>query len=265
MSPTPITRALVPAAGLGTRMRPLTYACPKELLPVGAKPVLHRLIDELIDAGIESVCVITSREKPSLAEYLLRLDLPVECQFVIQEEQRGLGDAVLYGQEFAEGEPVVVALGDSLIDSSEETSPLRRMLSLYGTTGAGVILGQTVSPDRISRYGVMDPASRNDLNEESFALRQLVEKPPADRAPSLVAVSARYLLPPSIFEALERTPISPRGELELTGAINRLLLEAEPIYAVKLRETERRWDIGGFATYFEAFAAYAARDQVDLP
>ncbi|MBW3622991.1 MAG: NTP transferase domain-containing protein [Armatimonadetes bacterium] len=262
MPPPRITRALVPAAGRGTRMRPLTYACPKELLPLGAKPVLHRLMDELADAGIESVCVITSREKPTLAEYLRQVELPMDLEFVIQEEQRGLGDAILYGQEFAAGEPVLVALGDSLIDSPEEASPLRRMLSLYETTGAGVILGQPVPPERISRYGVMDPARREDLSGESFALRRVVEKPPADKAPSHIAVSARYLLPAEIFEALERTPVSPRGEVELTDALVRLMLEATPMYGLKLRETERRWDIGGFNTYFEAFAAYAARDSL---
>lgn len=261
MPPPPITRAIVPAAGFGTRMRPLTYACPKELLPVGSKPVIHRLMEELADAGIESVCVVISREKPALESYLSRADLPLEFDFVIQEEQLGLGHAVLHGAEFAEGEPVMVALGDSLIEGSVEVSPLRRMVGLYEATGAGVILGQTVSPERISRYGVMDPVNRADLEEESFLLRRVVEKPPADRAPSMVAISARYLFPAEIFEALERTPLSRRGELELTDAITRLCLEALPMCGMKLRVGERRWDIGGFETYFDAFAAYAAQDR----
>jgi UTP--glucose-1-phosphate uridylyltransferase len=135
------------------------------------------------------------------------------------------------------------------------------MLDRYGSTGDGVVLGQAVPPERISAYGVMDPLDRADLAGEVFRLRRIVEKPPTDRAPSCVAVSARYLLPNAVFEALERTPVSPRGEVELTDAITRLVTEAEPVCGMKLRDGERRWDIGGFQTYFEAFAAYAARDK----
>ncbi len=266
--PSRATGAIIPAAGRGTRMRPLTHACPKELLPLGGKPVLHRLLDELAEAGIRSAVIITSREKPQLERYFHRVHPPMELRFVTQEEQNGLGDAVLcarlYAEETLDGGPALLALGDSLIESGEPISPLRRMLAQHEATGAGVILGQAVPKERVSRYGVMDPMEPDaPLRDEAFLLRRIVEKPPADLAPSLVAVAARYLLPFELFDALERTPIGPRGELDLTDALNRLVMEGAPLYGMRLRNGERRWDIGGLNTYYDAFAAYVARDRAD--
>jgi len=246
-------------------MRPLTYACPKELLPVGALPVIHRLMDELAGAGIEEVCVVTSAEKRSLEEYFARQGLSLRLSFVNQREPLGLGDALLYGREFAGGETVLIALGDSLIDSGEAVPPLARMVGLHTATGAGVVLGETVPDDRISRYGVVDPADPAVASlEETFLLKGIVEKPPVDRAPSRVAASARYLLPPAIFDALKAVRKGSNEELGLIEGLAALIREGEPLYGLKLRAGERRWDIGGFKTYFDAFAAYAARDRAAL-
>jgi UTP--glucose-1-phosphate uridylyltransferase len=243
-------------------MRPLTYACPKELLPVGAKPVIHRLVDELLEAGISRACVVSSAEKPSLQEYFRRQDLPLEVSFVYQKEPRGLGDALLYSREFAGGEDILVALGDSLVASREPDPPLRRLVRLYGESGGGWVLGEKVPRERISRYGVMDPAVEPaEDRTESFPLRRIVEKPPADQAPSDLAVSARYLLPNAIFDALRRVPYGKNGELALTDALSALISEGSRFYGMELREGEKRWDIGGFETYFDAFVEYAARDR----
>jgi UTP--glucose-1-phosphate uridylyltransferase len=244
-------------------MRPLTYACPKELLPVGAKPVIHRLIEELANAGITEACIVSSPEKPALERYLREIDSPVTLTFAYQEAPKGLGDAILYSREFAAGESVVIALGDCLIHSKEAAFPLQRMLQRNESAETGCILGEVVPKERISKYGVMDPAPRSMEKEaEFFPLQGLKEKPPVDQAPSDIAVSARYLLPNSVYDALERSPYGAKGELVLTDALILMIAEGVRLSGLKLRPGERRLDIGGFSTYFNAFETYAAQDRL---
>lgn len=251
-----VTKAVVPAAGLGKRMRPLTYGVPKELLPLGSRPVLHYVLEELIQAGMLEICIVTSPRKPTLLRYIQAISWPVEITWVEQREEKGLGDALQWARSFTQEQPFVVALGDCTIDSSEELSPLQRMLERYQQTGHPCVLVEEVPLERVKYYGIVVPAEEPG---DAFLLKGLVEKPHPEKAPSCFASAARYLLTPEIWEWLARAP-ERDGEIGLADALGAMMSAGHPCDAVQLKASERRWDIGGFPTYFEAFAVYAARD-----
>lgn len=283
--PSAVFKAIVPVAGLGTRLLPATKSMPKEMLPVGRKPVVQYVAEELQAAGIPQVLLITGRRKQAIEDHFdadpelaaaiqragnerLLADLAytnggTRFFYTRQAEPRGLGDAVLYGAEFVGNAPCVVSLGDSIITGEREGETLRALVACHVASGAcATILVEDVPADEAYRYGIVAPAGPADPPPgEPFRLRDIVEKPRAGTAPSLLAVAARYVFNPDIFEALRQTSVDSRGELQLTDAIRLLIQWGRPVYAWRLRPGERRYDIGNFESYFRAFVDFALADE----
>jgi UTP--glucose-1-phosphate uridylyltransferase len=284
-SPSPVTKAIVPVAGLGTRLLPATKSMPKEMLPVGRKPVVQYVAEELEAADVRQILLVTGRRKqaiedhfdadPELTSALQRAgnerllkelgytNSETRFFYTRQAEPRGLGDAVLYGAEFAGSDPCVVSLGDSIIAGEREGATLRALIAGHIASGAcATILVEEVAPDDVYRYGIVAPAAAAEPPPgEPFRLRDIVEKPRVGAAPSQLAVAARYVFNPDIFEALRQTSTDTRGELQLTDAIRLLIHWGRPVYAWRLRSGERRYDIGNFESYFRAFVDFALADE----
>jgi len=240
--PFSVTKAVVPAAGLGTRMRPLTNIVPKELLPLGTRPVLHRVLDEITAAGLEEVAVVTSPSKPIIQQYLESQSWPAKVSFVYQLSPLGL------------------ALGDCVVDGPQPGSAVSRLIAAAAQHEHSCILCDEVPADQVSLYGVLKPLDASD----EFHIGDVVEKPDPPSAPSRTVIAARYVLTPDIFPYLDSTPLDQKGELQLAEAIARMVRAGLPCAAVKLIPGERRLDIGSFSTYFRAFAVFAERDDVHL-
>lgn len=258
--PFSVTKAVVPAAGLGTRMRPLTNVIPKELLPLGTKPVLHWVLDEIIAAGAREVAVVTSSAKPLIQQYVESQSWPVNVSFVRQLDPLGLGDAVRCARDFVGDEPFIVALGDCVLDGPQAGSAVRRLVEAAVRHEHSCILCEEVPPEQVSRYGVLRPLD----SMEEFHIGDVVEKPDPQSAPSRIVIAARYVLTPQIMEYLDSTPLDRKGELQLAEAIGRMVRSSVPCAAVRLAPGERRLDIGSFQTYFRAFAALAERESAQL-
>ncbi len=276
-----IRKAVVPVAGLGTRMLPLTRSVPKEMLPLGRKPAIHRVVDELAAAGIEQILFVTSSRKKAIEVYFEiggRSDGSIRVRrasgagsetglpelaygFVRQETPAGNGAAVQLGEDFAGSDAIVVAWGDAVIRSSTEDSVVRRMMATHAKEHAACTIAVECVPlDKVSRYGIVRPVYASDA---AFPIDDIVEKPSADSAPSSYAVSARYICGPGIFQALKATPRGRDGELWLADAIRGLLRKGKPVWCVPLGTGCRRYDIGTPLTYWEAFADYALEDEAE--
>jgi UTP--glucose-1-phosphate uridylyltransferase len=261
MAPRP-TDAVVPVAGLGTRLAPLTRALPKELLPVGRTPVVGRVVEELAAAGIERVCFVTRRGKGAILDHFDDPDAahPVSFLAVRQAVQRGLGDAVLCAEGTVSG-PFVVALGDAVLSAGggAPAAIVTRLGEAFDRHGAvAAIAVEEVPADAVSRYGVVAP--RTQEGDGVMVLDDLVEKPDAANAPSRWAVAARYVLDPAIFGALRATPPGSGGEVQLTDAIRALLRAGGTVVAVPLAAGEQRHDVGSPASYARAFLDLALDD-----
>ena len=279
-----IQSAIVPVAGLGTRLLPATKSQPKEMLPVAKKPIVQYVVEELASAGIERVLFVTGRGKssiennfhhdPELARLLNRNgmdDLLGELAFerlklhyfyTRQRLQRGLGDAILCGENFAGAESFLVALGDSIIGLNGQSTITRRLAEVYESERADCAIAvEEVPRELTSLYGVVAPAVKGRTSKgDVFAIRDLVEKPAPDRAPSNLAIAGRYVFSPRIFEMIRRVKPDKRGEIQLTDAIRLLAAEGRRVVGVKLARGERRYDIGNFRSYFETFVEFALAD-----
>ncbi|MFW5868606.1 MAG: UTP--glucose-1-phosphate uridylyltransferase [Armatimonadota bacterium] len=262
-----ITRAIVPAAGRGTRLYPITRAQPKEMLPLGTRPVIQGVAEELIGAGVTDILLITGEGKRAIEDHFdpaggltpenapaenrrFALD-PTSARFYAlrQGEPRGLGHAVGCGAEFAGDEHVVVALGDCILTSGE---PVRRLVTLHERHGADIsIVVQRVSLEATGRYGIIDPG--DDLDDDSFEMRGIVEKPGPDAAPSRYAVAARYVFSPEIFDYLRGLKPGLGDEIQLTDAIGAMIADGHRAVAVPLAQGEHRLDVGNFGSYGRAF------------
>jgi len=262
-----ITRAIVPAAGRGTRLYPITKAQPKEMLPLGPRPVIQGVAEELIAAGVTDILLITGDTKRAIEDHfdpasgLTPENAPAETrQFALdptsarfyslrQGEPRGLGHAVSCGAKFAGDEHVVVALGDCILTSRE---PLTRMVRLHERYEADIsIVVQRVSLEATRRYGIIDPG--DGLDEDCFEMRDIVEKPGPDAAPSQFAVAARYVFSPEIFDYLSGLKPGLGDEIQLTDAIRAMIADGHRAVAVPLAEGEHRLDVGNYASYGRAF------------
>jgi UTP--glucose-1-phosphate uridylyltransferase len=265
-----IRKVVLPAAGLGTRLRPLTSALPKEMLPVGKRLVIQHVLDECAAAGLDRVLAVISRRKLALLDALEGEDSPLDEQQMpqrlvyttLQRVQGGLGHAVLHAEGFASGESFAVALPDTLVTGGADPV-LARLVRLHQEySAAATIAVEEVAPERVSRYGVLAPARDDEAEEVQdmagvFRVADVVEKPAPHEAPSRLAISARYVFSPAIFPALRRLRPGANGELQLTDAIRDLASQGLTVLGVRLAPGERRWDIGSFDSYREAVEGVA--------
>jgi UTP--glucose-1-phosphate uridylyltransferase len=279
-----ITVAVVPVAGLGTRLLPATKSQPKEMLPVGRKPVVQYVVEELAHVGMQRILFITGPGKASIENHfdldteliqvlrengkenlLARLDFeraPLQYFYTRQRRQLGLGHAVSCAEPFVGHQPFAVALGDSIIGLKGTSDVLSRMKSCFFEKKAEAVIAFTeVSWDRVPAYGVAKPAEGGD----TFRLEDVVEKPDAHEAPSNLVIAARYVFAPGIFEALARIQPGSGGEYQLTDAIRLLIQGGAKVYGVRLTEVERRYDIGNFTSYYQAFVDFALADEKHGP
>lgn len=264
-----IRKAVIPAAGYGTRFLPISKAVPKEMLPVVDKPVIQYVVEEAVASGITDILLIISRGKRAIEEHFianpeLESDLeakgktePLEelrklqnlarIHFVFQPKMGGLGDAIRCARDHVNGEPFAVLLGDALVSNSEGAKPvLRQLMDVHEKHGGSVVALEEVPQEKVSRYGIMGGAE-----VESGVIRadKFVEKPKPEEAPSRLAVSARYILSASIFDELATTKPGKGGEIQLTDAMASLM-QREPLFGVKYQG--RRHDIGNKLDFVKA-------------
>jgi UTP--glucose-1-phosphate uridylyltransferase len=248
-------KALIPAAGHGTRFLPVTRVVPKEMLPIGAKPAIQLIVEEALAAGADEVVVVTSPEKGILRRYFEGdPDLASRVRWAMQEEQLGLGHAVLQAAPLLEGErePVLVLLGDALVAGESPSAVMAEISRRHG--GASVVGLEEVPLERVSRYGIVKGEACEGEDGRVYALSDLVEKPAPEEAPSRLAVAGRYLLDPAVFGLLATQTPGAGGEVQLTDAIRRLLAE-RPVFGY--RYPGRRQDIGNPAGYLKALNEFA--------
>jgi UTP--glucose-1-phosphate uridylyltransferase len=280
----PITKAIIPAAGLGTRLLPATKSQPKEMLPVGRKPVLQYVVEELQEAGLRQLLIITGRRKRAIEDHFdedlelvsvlkeagneaLLADLAYIAGkssffYIRQSMPMGLGHAVSLGADFAGDDDCVVALGDSLIVAEEPAAPLRAMMRAHRQLGAAAMVAvEKVPPEEAFRYGIVSINGAEPPPGEPVAVTDIVEKPPPGTAPTTLAVAARYVFSPAIFEALHRTVPDKQGEIQLTDAIRLLIHMGPPVYAWLFSPDQRRYDVGNFESYFRTFIDFALADE----
>jgi len=276
----PVDLAVVPVAGRGTRLLPLTKSQPKEMLPIGRKPVVQYVVEELARCGVRRLCFITGPGKTAIEnhfdidaeliehlrttgkeEHLIDLEYErkdIDYFYTRQRRQLGLGHAVLCARPMVGDQSFVVALGDSIIGLDGNSEVTATMIERYETSrAAAVIAFQEVPEDQVSRYGIALPKGEPG---EVFELQDLIEKPPIDQAPSRLAVSARYVFSPAIFDCLEKTPRGHGDEIQLTDAIRMLIQEGRKVLGVRLAPDEKRYDVGNFESYFSAFVQFALAD-----
>ncbi|WP_407672853.1 UTP--glucose-1-phosphate uridylyltransferase GalU [Pectinatus frisingensis] len=267
-----IRKAIIPAAGLGTRFLPATKAQPKEMLPIVDKPAIQFIIEEAIASGIEEILVITGRNKRSIEDHFdrsLELEMQLKAKgkyemlkmieeissislhFIRQKEARGLGHAVLCAKQFVGNEPFAVLLGDDLVDS--EVPCLLQLIKAYDDLGGSILGVQEVPHSQVCNYGIVDPVR---VKDNVWQAKTLVEKPAIDRAPSNLAVLGRYILQPQIFEILEHTAPGSGNEIQLTDAI-RELGSKQKVFALNF--SGRRYDIGDKEGFLEATVEYALK------
>jgi len=281
-----IHKAVIPAAGLGTRFLPATKSTPKEMLPVVDKPAIQYVVEEAVKAGLDDVLLITGRSKRTLADHfdaVPELEAALEAKgdlerlakvrestelghvhFVRQGQPKGLGHAVLQAKHHVGQEPFAVLLGDDLIDERDEL--LSTMLALQERTGGSVIALLEVPDSQISLYGCAAVEAFDGADDpDQVRITGLVEKPPADEAPSNLAIIGRYVLHPAVFEVLERTEPGRGGEIQLTDALATLAdlpaADGGGVYGVVFRG--RRYDTGDRLDYLKAVVQIAV-DRPDL-
>jgi UTP--glucose-1-phosphate uridylyltransferase len=277
MSSPRVSKALIPAAGRGTRFLPFTKAVPKELAPLVTRPALELVVEEAARVGVTDVLFVVSEGKAAIGEYFrpnVELEAALEAKgdtdglaavrhpdglagyhFVEQKEPRGLGDAVAHGAEFAGDEALAVLLPDDLIDDRDAL--LGPMLDVYAEHG-GIVLGLLdVGPQEIGKYGCVVPAEGADPEAEIVQIADLVEKPKPGEAPSTLAIIGRYVLPPEIFAALRETVPGAGNEIQLTDAMRALCRAGTPTHGVVFGG--RRYDTGDRLEYVKAVVRLAAR------
>ena len=278
-----ITKAILPVAGMGTRLLPATKSQPKEMLPVGRKPVVQYVVEEMIEQGVGKLLFITGRKKRSIEDHfdadpelesrlsaselddLGEVDYEargVEFFYARQRRPAGNADAVRMGHEFVGSESFVVAFGDTILTSPEKPGVVGRMIEAHERNGAAATIGVwNVPREETFRYGVVRPIDeRAEGDYSEFDIEEIVEKPAIESAPSTLAVAARYIFTTEIFDAIARTGPGLGGELWLTDAIRLLLSCGARVQCVPLGPGEQRYDIGNPMTYYRAFADFALAD-----
>ncbi len=252
-----VRKAIIPAAGLGTRFLPATKAMPKEMLPIVDKPTIQYIVEEAILSGIEDIIIVTGKGKRAIEDHfdhsfeleqhllekgkyemLEKVQVPskINIHYIRQKEPKGLGHAVWCARKFIGNEPFAVLLGDDIVQA--ETPCLRQLIEHYEVTNSAVIGVQNVPENETYRYGIIDPFQRKG---RSYQVRKFVEKPEQGTAPSNLAIMGRYVLTPEIFRFLENQQTGAGGEIQLTDAIQRLN-EIQHVFAYDFEG--RRYDVG---------------------
>jgi UTP--glucose-1-phosphate uridylyltransferase len=254
-----VKKAIIPAAGLGTRFLPATKAMPKEMLPIVDKPTIQYIVEEAVESGIEDIIIVTGKgkraiedhfdnhfelehnllekQKLALLEEVQRASNLVDIHYIRQKEPRGLGHAVWCARKFIGDEPFAVLLGDDIV-KAEPKPCLRQLMDEYDKTECSIIGVQEVPFQETHRYGIVDPDGQNG---RLYQVRNFVEKPAKGTAPSNLAIMGRYILTPRIFELLDDQEVGAGGEIQLTDAIQKLNLE-QPVFAYNFEG--RRYDVG---------------------
>ncbi len=275
-----ISKAVIPAAGFGTRMLPAAKAVPKEMLPVLDRPTIQYVVEEATDAGAGDVMLITSRDKRAIEDHfdrhaelearlassgksellssIQKLMEQAKVHSVRQREQHGLGDAVLQARKFIGNEPFLCLLGDAIFSADLGMPlPAKQLVDAQAQFGGSIIGLEEVPAEKVSRYGIVGGTT---IADGVMKLDALVEKPSVEIAPSRFAIAARYVLAPTVFAALERTPPGKGGEIQLTDALKLMLDADETIHGVVLKA--RRHDIGNPADWLRTNLIFAQRDAV---
>lgn len=267
-----IRKAVIPAAGLGTRFLPATKAQPKEMLPIVDTPTIQYIIEEAANSGIEDIIIITGRTKKAIEDHFdrsIELELALaqtqkddllrtvrrisslaNIHYIRQQEALGLGHAIACARTFVGREPFAVLLGDDIVVS--EVPAIRQLIDVYDHTGHSVLGVRPVERKDVSKYGIINPA--NNAEGTSYRIRSLVEKPTLEQAPSNIAIMGRYVLTPTIFDALARVSVGYGGEIQLTDAIN-LLVQTESVFACEF--DGQRYDVGDKLGYLAANVEFA--------
>ena len=269
-----IRKAIIPAAGLGTRFLPATKAQPKEMLPIVDKPTIQYIIEEAVASGIEEILIITGRSKKCIEDHFdksveLELELEksgkeqmlkmvreisdmVDIHFIRQKEPRGLGHAISCAKTFVGNEPFAVLLGDDIV-YNEGRPCLKQLIDCYDEYKTSVLGVQTVEAKDVNKYGIVNGIH---IEDRVYKVKDLVEKPSIEESPSNVAILGRYIITPKIFEILENTKPGKGNEIQLTDALLKLI-EHEAMYAYNFEG--RRYDVGDKLGFLKATVEYALR------
>lgn len=269
-----IKKAVIPAAGYGTRFLPATKATPKEMLPIVDKPTIQYIVEEAKKSGIEDILIISGHGKraiedhfdsaPALEAELLKkgkLDMlkmvqetaDINIHYIRQRYMRGLGDAILCAKAFMGDEPFAVLLGDDVVYNPEKPA-LKQLIDVYEATGGSVLGCQEVSDDKVSAYGIVAGSETDD--KRLMRVSDMVEKPALEEAPSHMAVLGRYIIKPQIFSILENTAPGKGGEIQLTDAL-KVLAKEDAVYAYNF--AGQRYDLGDKLGFLKATVEFALR------
>ena len=275
---TKVRKAVFPAAGLGTRFLPATKAMPKEMLPLVDKPLIQYGVEEAIHSGVQNIIIVTgrgksaiedhfdvsfelenmlaSRNKKELLQQIRDISGMIDVSYVRQKEALGLGHAVLRAKELVSNEPFAVVLSDDVIDS--EVPCLRQLIDVYEFYGASVVALMEVPKENISAYCVVDaePVEHKGANNRLYRIRNMVEKPKMEDAPSNLAIIGRYILTPEVFASIEAVEPGKGGEIQLTDGLKHLL-RSRPVYGYKFEGT--RFDAGDKLGFLEATVEFALK------
>ena len=268
-----VKKAIIPAAGLGTRFLPATKAQAKEMLPIVDKPTLQYIIEEAIESGIEEILIVTGRNKKSIEDHFdrsveLELELEqkgktamlemvqdisnmVNIHYIRQKEPKGLGHAIHCAKSFIGNEPFAVLLGDDIVDAS--TPCLKQMIDAYDEYKTTVLGVQEVAKENVDKYGILDV---KHIEDRVYKVKDMVEKPSIEEAPSNIAILGRYIITPEIFNILENQEPGKGGEIQLTDALQTLATK-EAIYAYNFEG--RRYDVGDKLGFLEATVDFALK------
>lgn len=268
-----VRKAVIPAAGLGTRFLPVTKAQPKEMLPIIDTPTIQYVVQEAIDSGIEDILIVSGKGKRAIEDHfdrspelelllnqkgkteqfyeVSRLGEMANIHFIRQKELKGLGDAISYARQHTGDEPFVVMLGDTIIDSVIPVT--QQLIDVYNQFCQSVIAVEEVAPEKVGRYGIIKGKA---IDERTYQLTGIVEKPKPAESPSKLAVAGRYILTPEVYSILDDLPPGVNDEIQLTDALQ-VLLKRENIYAYRFEG--RRHDIGDKLEYLKTTVEYALR------
>lgn len=269
-----IRKAVIPAAGYGTRFLPVTKATPKEMLPIVDKPTIQYIVEEALESGIEEILIISGHGKRAIEDHfdsapalemelakkgktdllkIVRETADINIHYIRQRYMRGLGDAILCAKTFMGNDPFAVLLGDDVVYSPGKPA-LKQLIDIYEATGGSVLGCQNVPDDQVSSYGIV--AGKKTENDRLMRVSDMVEKPSREEAPSHLAVLGRYIIKAEIFEFLEKTKPGKGGEIQLTDAL-RVLAQQDVVYAYDFEGL--RYDLGDKLGFLKATVEFALR------